>query len=437
MHACCNPLLLHGVAALLERLEVVLEDGDEGVDAAVADVGRHEEQHPLRGEVGRHEVGRAPRPEVQLVERERQPAVHLHVRAQHVLAHGARRQAFPLDGAGAREVDERPEVGAVHAGHLVVDHLRRVLQRPAQEVRHRRRRERPQDQVAEVLGGEAQPVAPIHGQPDLRGLVGVQAAGARHGAPQVGEDGLEPAERAAAALRRPAPERRDEVLGEVRLVDDDVLGALAVAVVRLAAGGAVLPAAVVVLDARRGAGLEEPRLVEVAGGVAVGGDVVGGEADGEGAAAEPGELEEHHLLELLALQVRVQAQELRGGLGGRHVHEVGVHGRLHEARAAVVEEHRGGAVGGRAQLPREGAVLGQHRGEALLDRRRRRCRRREGVDDGHLHLVRHPVEDGQWDVLAPRRRGRAGIVGGPHELGAQHLHLHCCRRSSCLPASSG
>jgi hypothetical protein len=41
--------LLHGVAALLEGLEVLLEleDGHEGVHAAVADVGRHQEQHPL------------------------------------------------------------------------------------------------------------------------------------------------------------------------------------------------------------------------------------------------------------------------------------------------------------------------------------------------------------------------------------------------------
>ena len=98
-------------------------------------------------------------------------------------------------------------------------------------------------------------------------------------------------------------------------------------------------------------------------------------------------------------------------------------------RAAVVEQQGRGAVGGLAQLPREGAVLGQHRGEPLLDGRRGRRRRRERVDDGHLHLVRHPVEDGQRDVLA-RRRGRAGIVGGPHELGAHHLDLHCRRRAS-------
>jgi hypothetical protein len=35
----------------------VLEDGHEGVDAAVAEVRRHKEQHALRGEVRRHEVG--------------------------------------------------------------------------------------------------------------------------------------------------------------------------------------------------------------------------------------------------------------------------------------------------------------------------------------------------------------------------------------------
>ena len=39
-------------------------------------------------------------------------------------------------------------------------------------------------------------------------------------------------------------------------------------------------------------------------------------------------------------------------------------------RAAVVEQQGRGAVGGLAQLPREGAVLGQHRGEPLLDGRR-------------------------------------------------------------------
>ena len=38
-----------------------------------------------------------------------------------------------------------------------------------------------------------------------------------------------------------------------------------------------------------------------------------------------------HLLEV-PLKVQVQAQRLRGGLGGRHVHEIGVHGCLHEAR---------------------------------------------------------------------------------------------------------
>lgn len=51
-------------------------------------------------------------------------------------------------------------------------------------------------------------------------------------------------------------------------------------------------------------------------------------------------------------------------------------------RAAVVEQQGRGAVGGLAQLPREGAVLGQHRGEPLLDGRRGWRRRRERVDDG-------------------------------------------------------
>ena len=126
--------LLQGVAAFFEGLKIVLENWDKGVDAAVANVGRRKEEHPLRGEVGRHEVAGAPRAEVQLVERERQPAIHLHVRAHHVLAHGAPREPFLLGGAGGSEVDEGLEVGAVHPGHLVVDHLRGVLQRPVQKV---------------------------------------------------------------------------------------------------------------------------------------------------------------------------------------------------------------------------------------------------------------------------------------------------------------
>uniref|UniRef100_A0A8R7UL67 Uncharacterized protein n=1 Tax=Triticum urartu TaxID=4572 RepID=A0A8R7UL67_TRIUA len=440
--------LLHGVAAFLEGLEVVPEHGDEGVDAAVAEVGRRQEQHPLRGEVGRHEVAGAPRPEVQLVERERQPAVHLHVRAHHVLEHRARRQPLLLRRAGGREVHERLEVAAVHPRHLLVDRLRRVLQRPAQQVAHRGPRERPQHQVAEVLRRLPQPVPPVHGYPDRRRLAGAQVPRPRHGAPEVGQDGLEPAERPPAPLRRPGAEPRDEVLGEVRLVDDDVALGAVVPVV-MAGGGrrpVVLPAAVVVLRAsRRGARLEEVLLVvhgreahgqppggaapgdeEVAGGVAVGDDVLGREPDGEGAAAEPRELQQHHLL-VLRVQVRVQLEQRRRGLGRGHVDEVGVHGRLHEARAAVVQDHGRRAVGGLADLARERAVLGEHGREALLDGGGGRRGRREGVDDGHLDLVRDRVEDGQRDVL----RGRsAGLVGRLDEPGAQHLHLHCWLASS-------
>ncbi|KAF6992846.1 hypothetical protein CFC21_009802 [Triticum aestivum] len=438
--------LLHGVAAFLEGLQVVPEHGDEGVDAAVAEVGRRQEQHPLRGEVGRHEVAGAPRPEVQLVERERQPAVHLHVRAHHVLEHGARGQPLLLGGAGGREVDEGLEVAAVHPRHLVVDRLRRVLQRPAQQVARRGPRERPQHQVAEVLRRPAHPVPPVHGYPDRRGLAGAQVARARHGAPEVREDGLEPAERPPAPLRGPGAEPRDEVLGEVRLVDDDVAFGAVVSVMMAAGGGGgrrpvVLPAAVVVLRASwRGPRLEEvllvvhwreahgqppggaaPRDEEVAGGVAVGDDVLGREPDGEGAAAEPRELQHHHLL-VLRVQVRVQLEQRRRGLGRRHVDEVGVHGRLHEARAAVVQDHGRRAVGGLADLPGERAVLREDGREALLDGGGGRRGRREGVDDGHLDLVRDRVEDGQGDVL---RGWSAGLVGGLDEPGAQHLHLHC------------
>ncbi|XBI82764.1 hypothetical protein VPH35_091367 [Triticum aestivum] len=419
--------LLHGVAAFLEGLQVVPEDGDEGVYAAVAEVGRRQEQHPLRREVGRHEVAGAPRAEVQLVERERQPAVHLHVRAHHVLEHGARGQPLLLRRAGGREVNEGLEVGAVHPRHLVVDRLRRVLQRPAQQLARRGPRERPEHQVAEVLRRPAHPVPPVHRYPDRRGLAGAQVARARHGAPEVREDGLEPAERPPAPLRGPGAEPRDEVLGEVRLVDDDVAFGAVVPVMVAGGGGGgrrpvVLPAAVVVLRASwRGPRLEEVLLVEVAGGVAVGDDVLGREPDGEGAAAEPRELQHHHLL-VLRVQVRVQLEQRRRGLGRRHVDEVGVHGRLHEACATVIQDHGRRAVGGLAELPGKRAVLREDGREALLDGGGGRRGRREGVDDGHLDLVRDRVEDGQGDVL---RGWSAGLVGGLDEPGAQHLHLHC------------
>ncbi|XBH93913.1 hypothetical protein VPH35_084769 [Triticum aestivum] len=393
--------LLHGVAAFFERLEIVLKDGDEGIDAAVAEVGRREEKHPLRGEVGRHEVARAPRAEVQLVERERQPAVHLHVRTVRVLADGAPRQPLLLGGAGGGEVDERLEVGAVHPRHLVVDHLCGVLQRPVQEVTHRGARERPEHHVAEVLRRLAEPVPAVHGQPDLGGLLGAQVARARHGAPKVGEDGFEPAERPAAPFGRLGAETGDEVLGELRLVDDDVI--CGVAVVTDHVGGrrqVVFPAAVVlsvVVHWRETHGEPPggapPGHEEVAGGVAVGDDVVGREPYGERAATEPCQLQQHDLL-VLRLQVRMQLEQLRRGLRGRHVDEVRVHGRLNQARATVVEDDGGRTVGGLAEMPGKGAVLCEDHGKALLDGGRGRRGRREGIDDGHLHLERHLVEDG-------------------------------------------
>jgi len=191
-----------------------------------------------------------------------------------------------------------------------VDRLRRVLERPVDEVPHRGARERPEDQVAEVARrrGEARP--PVHGDADGGGLERVaEPARARHGAPHVCQDRLEPAEGAATPFGRLGADPRDEVLGEVCLVDHDVvlLGVVAVAVamgrrrrVGRRRGPAVLHAAVRELDERRVARWEEAPVVdrrrradgepargaapgdeEVAGGVAVRHGVVGGEPDGE------------------------------------------------------------------------------------------------------------------------------------------------------------
>ena len=80
--------------------------------------------------------------------------------------------------------------------------------------------------------------------------------------------------------------------------------------------------------------------------------------------------------------------------------------------AAVVEQQGRGAVGGLAQLPREGAVLGQHRGEPLLDGRRGWRRRRERVDDGR-ELELSSGAAARTSILPPLPRlARAGRGGG-------------------------
>ncbi|CAM0913823.1 unnamed protein product [Alopecurus aequalis] len=228
----------------------------------------------------------------------------------------------------------------------------------------------------------------------------------------------------------------------MRLVDHDAFGA---GVVGVWCRPVVLHAAVLELDVWLVARPEEVRVVvrrrrgladgaparcaapgdeEVAGGVAVGDGVVGREPDGERSAREPGELHLHHLLEL-PLQVRVQLQQQRRGLARQGVGErCAVHACLHEPGAAVVEQNPRRAIRGSSDLAGEEPVHRQHVGEATLNVSGGGRRRREGVDDGHLDVVRDPVEDRGRHVLRRVRTRRALGVPRLHQPRAQDLHLH-------------
>jgi hypothetical protein len=166
-----------------------------------------------------------------------------------------------------------------------------------------------------------------------------------------------------------------------------------------------------------------PCYEEVAGGVAVGDGVVGREPDGERPAGKPRELHLHHLLEL-AVQVRVQLQDLRRGLVRRDVGEGGVHACLHEPRAMVVEQDTRRAVRASTNLAGEEAIHGQYVGEAALDVGRGGRRRRECVDDGHLDVVRELVEHGGRHALRRVLRRCAVGVQRLHQLRAHCLNLH-------------
>uniref|UniRef100_A0A8R7UIC0 Uncharacterized protein n=1 Tax=Triticum urartu TaxID=4572 RepID=A0A8R7UIC0_TRIUA len=167
-----------------------------------------------------------------------------------------------------------------------------------------------------------------------------------------------------------------------------------------------------------------PRDEEVAGGMAISDGMVGREPDGQRAAGEARQLHLHHLLHV-ALQVRVQLQHHRRGLGRREVDQRGpVHARLHEPRAVIVEQHAQRAIRARADLTSEEAIDGQHLGEAALDVLSGGRRRLEGIDDGHLDVVRDLVEHRGRDVLSGVRPRRALGVPWLDDLGAQHLHLH-------------
>ncbi|BAS91981.1 Os05g0116850, partial [Oryza sativa Japonica Group] len=154
-----------------------------GIDATVAGEGRHEEHGALHRQVRRREVERpaaaAAAAEVELVEVDAQPAVHLDVRAQHRLRLvGGGGEPLGLDGAGRREVDERAEVGVVGARHGAADQLGGVLHGAGRQLAGGAPRERPEDEVAEVAARDGRPHArpAVHGDAERRGLAGGEAA---------------------------------------------------------------------------------------------------------------------------------------------------------------------------------------------------------------------------------------------------------------------
>jgi hypothetical protein len=149
-----------GVEDVLECLNVVVVERHEEVDAALGGGRRHEDEYALDGDVRREEgAGRAVA-EVEVVEPEAEPAVHLEVRAERHARR--RRRGLELLPGTLAEVDAR---------HGVADDAHHGGVAGRQQLPRAHPRERPQHHVAEVLDGDgrAGPGAAVHGTARPRG----------------------------------------------------------------------------------------------------------------------------------------------------------------------------------------------------------------------------------------------------------------------------
>lgn len=161
------------ITELVEGRQVVVEERHVDVDArgGVSGDRRKEYYHPLRRRVGRHEAEGVAGAEVDVVEGEAEPAVDLEVGAHDTL-YGVRSrlQALLPHRRRACEVDEGAEVAVVgDAGDGVANDGGGVAHRAMGHVTGRRAGKGPQDEVAEVLGGDGRPEAgaAVHGDPHL------------------------------------------------------------------------------------------------------------------------------------------------------------------------------------------------------------------------------------------------------------------------------
>jgi hypothetical protein len=209
--------IIHGVADLKERVDVLLSDAHEQVDAAFARARRNEDHQPFDGQVRREERARGAGAEVHLVELEPQPAVHLQVRAQH--RPGRRRsrgELLPVRVGHRPEVHERLDVLAVDAGHGFADHVDHAAVARAQEVLGLELRERPEHHVPEEIHGHRRvgPTPAVHRDPHLRELLRFEPSRRRDLLPRVRQEALERAAPGAHACFQVGDELGREMHGE-------------------------------------------------------------------------------------------------------------------------------------------------------------------------------------------------------------------------------
>jgi hypothetical protein len=451
--------VLNREAVGLEGLHGEAEERHVRFHAPVAQRGpRQDVDDALRRVVPRRVEELPAAAEVDVVERDPQQAVHRDVGAQrHGLRVGQRRhEALLLHGPGAREVDERPEVGVVDAGGLRADEFRGAAEGPRQQVPRRGGRVRPEHEVARVrLRHPRHPRPPVHGEVQgRRGSAAAEAPRLGHAPPEVRRQALHRAVGAGRARGRPGLELRDELVAEAHVLDHHLVVVAAVAgaaidasahvvLVILVAWQLELGAAVLELDPRRVAGDEEGRPVvhrdgvdgdaagglapgdqEPADGEAVADGVVHGVAHDDGAAREPRHLDQHQLPGAVAA-ARVEAPDLGRGLQRHDAPERGavVRRRLDEPDARVVEQDAAAAGGGvRAEPAGPLAVLGQRPGEPRLEGGGGRGRRVEGVDAEHVVVEADEVERGERDEGGGR--SVAAAVVGLDGLGRLHGDLH-------------
>ncbi|KAG6526821.1 hypothetical protein ZIOFF_016822 [Zingiber officinale] len=158
---------------LVKGGQVVVEERHVDFDAGggVSGDGRKEYYHPLGRRVGRHEAEWVAGAEVDVVEGEAEPAVHLEVGAHDTL-YGVRGrlQVLRPHRRRAGEVDEGAEVAVVgDTGDGVAHDGGGVAQRAMGHIAGRRSGEGPQDEVAEVFVGDGRPEAgaAVHRDPHL------------------------------------------------------------------------------------------------------------------------------------------------------------------------------------------------------------------------------------------------------------------------------